>query len=90
MRTTVDLDAPLLTRARRRAARRGQTLSALVREAVSIYLADRAAPLDEEPFDLVTCGTIGAYAPTPAEMAEEEDGATARVTPRGVKRHARP
>lgn len=75
MRTTVDLDAPLLERAKRRAVRQGQTLSQLVREAVSTYLADRARVADE-PFELVTCGEPGGYAPTPAEMAaalEEDD-----------------
>lgn len=89
MRTTVDLDTPLLARARRRAAQRGQTLSDLVREAVSTYLTDRAAPPDEKPFDLITCGTIGAYAPTPAEMAEEDDAGARRIA-RGAKRRARP
>lgn len=90
MRTTVDIDPPLLTRARRRAAQRGQTLSDLVREAVSTYLAERAAPTDEEPFELITCGRVGGYAPTPAEMAEQEEEAALRVTPRPAKRRARP
>lgn len=90
MRTTVDLDTPLLIRARRRAAQRGETLSALVREAVSSYLADRVVALDEEPFGLVTGGEVGGYAPSPAEMAEQEDLETAPVAPRSAKRRARP
>jgi len=89
MRTTVNLETPLLTRARRRAAQRGQTLSELVREAVSTYLADRAVPTDEEPFDLLTCGNVGGDAPSPAEMAEQEDIETACVAPRSQNRRAR-
>lgn len=86
MRTTIDMDKPLLERAKRRAAREGQTLSQLVREAVGTYLASTAGG-DEEPFELLTCGEPGGYAPTPAEMAvalEEEDQ---RLVPGGA--HAR-
>jgi hypothetical protein len=75
VRTTIDLDAPLLERAKRRAARQGQTLSQLVREAVSAYLTQRAHG-DDEPFELLTCGEPGGRAPSPAEMAaalEEDD-----------------
>ena len=81
MRTTVDLDAPLLERAKRRAARRGQTLSQLVRDAVSTYLVQQPGG-DEEPFELVTCGEPGGYAPTPAEMAAALDEDDARYGPR--------
>ncbi|MCC6847544.1 MAG: ribbon-helix-helix protein, CopG family [Deltaproteobacteria bacterium] len=81
MRTTVDLDAPLLERAKRRAARRGQTLSQLVRDAVSTYLARQPAG-GEEPFELVTCGDPGGYAPTPAEMAAALDEDDAGHGPR--------
>ena len=76
MRTTVDLDAPLLERAKRRAARRGQTLSQLVRDAVSTYLVQHPG-VEEDPFEVITCGNPGGHAPTPAEMAaamEEDDG----------------
>lgn len=75
MRTTIDLDRPLLDRAKCQAARRGQTLSQLVSESVSSYLASQPAD-EEEPFELITCGEPGGYAPTPREMAaalEEED-----------------
>ena len=64
-------------------ARDGQTLSQLVREAVGTYLAATAGG-DEEPFELLTCGEPGGYAPTPAEMAaalEEEDQ---RLVPGGA------
>ncbi len=81
MRTTIDLDTPLLERAKRRAVRQGQTLSQLVREAVSTYLAERART-DDEPFDLVTCGESGGYAPTPAEMAAALEEDDARTGPR--------
>lgn len=83
MRTTIDLDAPLLARAKRRAARQRQTLSQLVREAVSAYLAQRPVG-DDEPFELVTCGEPGGYAPTPTEMAaalEEDDHRSGPRTP---------
>lgn len=81
MRTTVDLDASLLERAKRRAVRQGQTLSQLVREAVSTYLTERARA-DDEPFELVTCGEPGGYSPTPAEMAAALEEDDRRVGPR--------
>ncbi|MEO6028159.1 MAG: CopG family transcriptional regulator [Candidatus Binatia bacterium] len=81
MRTTVDLDGPLLARAKRRALSRGQTLSQLVREAVSTYLVQQPGG-DEEPFELVTCGEPGGYAPTPAEMAAALEEDDARIRPR--------
>lgn len=83
MRTTIDLDAPLLERAKRRATRQGQTLSQLVREAVSTYLTQRAHS-EEEPFEILTCGEPGGYAPTPAEMAaalEDDDARTGSRKP---------
>lgn len=43
MRTTVDLDAALLTAARRRAAERGTTLTAVIEEALAAALAARPA-----------------------------------------------
>lgn len=81
MRTTIDLDAPLLERAKRRAARQGQTLSQLVREAVGTYLT-RQVREDDEPFELVTGGEPGGYAPTPAEMAAASEEDDARSGPR--------
>ena len=80
MRTTVDLDKPLLERAKRKAASRGETLSGLVREAVSQYLAGEPKE-PEEPFEVITCGEPGGYAPMPAEMEaalEEDDARLAR------------
>ena len=75
MRTTIDLDTPLLERAKRRASKQGQTLSQLVREAVTSYLTSRPTE-EEEPFELITCGDADGHAPTPREMAaavEEDD-----------------
>ena len=78
MRTTIDFARPVLERARRRAATRGVTLSELVCEAVSVYLAESAVRVTEEPFELITCGEPGGYAPSPAEMSEEQgDGGEA-------------
>lgn len=50
MRTTLDLDDHLLTAARRRAAERGTTLTAVVEEALAAALAPR--PSSEPPFRL--------------------------------------
>ena len=43
MRTTVDLDDDLLAAARRRAAERGMTLTAVIEEALAAVLATRPA-----------------------------------------------
>jgi hypothetical protein len=75
MRTTVDLEALLLRRARQQAARRGTTLSVVVCEALSAYL-NQPGRHEDEPFELITCGEPGRYAPSPAEIAaalEEDD-----------------
>lgn len=86
MRTTVDVDAPLLARARRQAAKRGKTLSVIVCEALTRYLAPSAAA-EDDPFEVVTCGETGGYAPTPAEMASEIEHEDARlVSPRTRRR----
>lgn len=79
MRTTVDLDEPLLARAKLRAAGRGQTLSELVQEAVSSYLAVSPRREPEKPFELITCGEAGGRAPTAAEMASDLESDDERV-----------
>lgn len=81
MRTTIDLDRPLLERAKRRAQRQGQTLSQLVREAVGAYLSGTAAA-DDDPFELLVCGEAGGRAPTPAEMVAALEADDARRAPR--------
>jgi len=72
VRTTVDLDEPLLRRLRRRALQQRRTLSELVREAVTSYLS-ATAPGEEPPFELLEEGRSGGYAPSPQEMAAEND-----------------
>jgi hypothetical protein len=68
MRTTVDLDKPLLVAAKRQAAASHTSLSRLVQDALRLYLElpERAA---EESFELLTCGTPGGHYPTPREVA---------------------
>jgi Arc/MetJ family transcription regulator len=72
VRTTVDLDASLLARAKRRAASGRSTLSAVVNDALRSFLA-RPPKAQEEPFELITCGTRGNPCPSPEEMAAELD-----------------
>jgi hypothetical protein len=67
MRTTIDLPAPVLARAKRLAAERETTLSAVVTEALSLHLQGRRRSGDE-PFELVVCGTPGDPFPTAAEI----------------------
>ncbi len=89
MRTTVDIEEPLLRRARKRAAETNTTLSQIVKDALRAFLAAPARRSDP-PFQLVTRGTPGSPCPTPAEMAralEDEDIATLRISggkPRGA------
>ena len=68
MRTTVDIDEPLLRRARRRAATANTTLSQIVKDALRAFLATPARRSDP-PFELVVRGTPGNSCPTPGEMA---------------------
>jgi hypothetical protein len=88
MRTTVDIEEPLLRHARKRAAATNTTLSQIVKNALRAYLAAPARRSDQ-PFELVVRGTPGGPCPTPAEMAralEDEEVATLRIPgakPRG-------
>lgn len=82
MRTTIDFQSAILERARRRAAKRGVTLSELVCEAVSAYLAESGRHEAEDPLDLITCGEPGGYAPSPAEMSEAHLDDSVRVSGR--------
>jgi hypothetical protein len=74
MRTTIDLPGPVLARAKRLAAERQTTLSAVVTEALSLHLQGRRRPT-EEPFELIVCGKPGDPFPTlgQLEALEEED-----------------
>jgi hypothetical protein len=75
MRTTIDLPAPVLARAKRLAAERDTTLSAVVTEALSLHLQGRRRPVDK-PFELIVCGRPGDPFPSAADIdaieAEEE------------------
>ena len=73
MRTTVDLDAALLERAKRLAAKDGRTLSALVNGALAAYLGARKNLGKEEPFELIVRGKPGGRFPTPADLAALEE-----------------
>ena len=73
MRTTVDLDAALLERAKRLALKDGRTLSAIVNGALAAYLSGRKGANKEEPFELIVRGKPGGRFPTPADVAEVED-----------------
>lgn len=53
MRTTVDLPEPLLHNAKRRAAERGVTLSAIIEDALRSHLASKRAAA-APPFQLFT------------------------------------
>jgi hypothetical protein len=72
----------VLTRAKRLAAERGISLSAVVTDALSIHL--RAAPhgTPDKPFELIVRGRAGAHFPTPGEMEailDQEDSAALGV-----------
>lgn len=89
MRTTVDVPDLLLKRAKRVAAERDTSLSAIVAEALSAYLR-RDAPSDEAPFVLVEGGRPGAPMPTPdaIEAALDSEEREALALGRGGRRAA--
>lgn len=72
MRTTVDIDDPVLARAKRLAAKTGRSLGEVVSTALGSYLATPADEADE-PFELLVRGKRGDRSPTPAEIAAVED-----------------
>lgn len=67
MRTTIDLPAAVLARAKRLAAERETTLSAVVTEALSLHLQGKRRPA-AEPFELVVCGQPGDPFPAAADI----------------------
>jgi hypothetical protein len=71
MRTTIDLPAPVLARAKRLAVERGTTLSTVVAEALSLHLVGKRRPV-AQPFELVVCGTPGDPFPTAADIDAAE------------------
>ena len=54
MRTTINVDDGLLAEAKRRAAERGTTLTALIEDALRVELRGRRDEVDEQPFQTVT------------------------------------
>ena len=72
MRTTIDLPAPVLARAKRLAAERETTLSAVVTEALKLHLQARGRPTDE-PFELIVCGKPGDPFPALEQLQALED-----------------
>jgi len=82
MRTTVDIEGPLLREARKKAAQSETTLSRLVSEALRSYLRQFQAPPADPPFRLITAGTTTGPAPTPQQIRrtlDEEDAAALRI-----------
>jgi hypothetical protein len=73
MRTTIDIDAGLLERAKRLALKDQRTLSSVVNNALSAYLGGRKSSTKEEPFELIVRGKPGDRFPTPADLAEVEE-----------------
>jgi len=91
VRTTVDLPPRLLTAAKRIAAERQTTLSAVVNDALGAYLGATQRRSPEKPFELIVRGRAGARFPTPSEIAavsDEEDRAALRIP--GIPRRAAP
>jgi hypothetical protein len=82
VRTTIDLPPRVLSAAKRVAAERQTTLSAVVNEALGAYLGAARRRTPDKPFELIVRGRAGARFPTPAEIAaavDEEDRAALRI-----------
>lgn len=91
MRTTVDLEEPILERAKHLALREGRTLSSVVSDALAAYLAARKQAQKTAPFELLVRGDARARFPTQAEVTavEEAEELDALQIP-AVKRRAPP
>jgi hypothetical protein len=91
MRTTIDLPPRLLAAAKRIAAERATTLSAVVNDALGAYLGAAQVRASDKPFELLVRGRPGARFPTPAEIAEstDDEDRDALGIP-GVSRHVAP
>ena len=91
VRTTIDLPAPVLARAKRLAAERGVTLSSVVVDALSSHLSGSRQQKPDKPFELVVRGRAGARFPGPEEIesvGDEEDVAALGIP--GVRGRAAP
>lgn len=76
MRTTIDLDASLLEKAKQHAQGDARTLSAVVNDALVAYISKRRGKSKDPPFEIVACGKAGGRFPSAAEITaveEEED-----------------
>lgn len=63
MRTTVSLDAPLLEQARREAAKRGTTVTALIESGLRRELAHPLPSEERQPVRLIVCTAGGGTLP---------------------------
>jgi hypothetical protein len=91
VRTTVDIEPGLLARVKKLGQKQGQTLSALVSEALAAYLNTRRDSPREQPFELLVRGKAGDKFPSAAELAaaqDEDDRASLQLP--GVKPDATP
>jgi hypothetical protein len=88
MRTTVDLEAAVLERAKRLALAEGKTLGSVVNDALVAYLGRRKLVTKEPPFELLVRGSPRARFPSPAEVSavEEEEELEALRVPAGKRR----
>jgi hypothetical protein len=59
MRTTIRLDERLLAEAKKRAAEKGTTLTALIEDSLREALARRSRPTQRKRLRLITCGEGG-------------------------------
>jgi hypothetical protein len=88
MRTTIDVPPRVLSAAKRIAAERQTTLSAVVNDALTAYLEGTRRRSPDKPFKLIVRGRAGARFPTPAEIrgASDDEGRAALRIPRVVRR----
>jgi hypothetical protein len=91
MRTTVDVDAAVLRRAKRLADSENKTLGSLVSDALVAYLGKRKPVSKAPPFELIVRGKPHGRFPTPVEFAEIEDEEDlTRLGMPGARRRASP
>ncbi|MCA9591808.1 MAG: hypothetical protein KC776_00815 [Myxococcales bacterium] len=89
MRTTVDIDARILERAKQLARAEGRTLGALVSDALSAYLGAKRSAAKDARFQLLVRGDPSARFPSAEEVrAVEEDEDAASLGIPQVRRNA--
>jgi hypothetical protein len=87
VRTTIDIDDPVLDRAKRLAANSGKTLGEVVSEALTSFLSARATKKPAPPFELIVRGKKGGRFPSLEEIVQSEEEDDVRAL--GVGRAAR-